>query len=79
MNRQRSLGALPFDTDALYRAPSGRLCVLVPATAAKDDREPRDDWASFAYVEALNTRFRPLADGFSLTRRNFGILREVVS
>lgn len=66
-----------LDPDAVYRAPSGRLCRL----AGMDKRGPPGEEATahLAYVReaawALNGS--RLDDGFSLSRENWRILKVV--
>lgn len=75
MTARRNIEAPPFEPGALYATPLGRLAVYVPDSTAH--RAGRDGYASFSYVQAGDSSFRRLADGFSLTAANWGLLRQV--
>lgn len=64
---------MALDARTLYRSPSGRLCRYVPAV----DREAALVRATFVYVEKASDPAHRWLDGFSLSWRNWRLMKVV--
>jgi hypothetical protein len=71
----RDVTVATLSINALYQAPSGRMCTLLPRTR---ETPPEFDTFNFVYTDSTRSQDPLDRDGFRLTAANVGILREVM-